>query len=218
MPELKDLGQYIAQLSEPYEDNINTVISRNQINPPLMPAIDDSYIVTQGGTGAWLNKPNFLAKWSLGGWIFTPPIEGMQVWVHSEKLELIYNGSTWQLGSGSSSSTSGSSGAVLSRANKRMPVRTTVHDGDRACDIAIARNLADGASISILVNGVVESRLGDGTKLNASCYLSGDGGYTARSLSDVQAGDVLYWNGSVAGYELDAAYDIIDFLYEEKGI
>jgi hypothetical protein len=101
---------------------------------------------------------------------------------------------------------------ALSRLNKRMTARTTVADGDRACDVAMAATPA--ASISVLVNGVAVPELGDGTKAGAVCYFSATAGVTARAWSAVQLGDVLYWQGSIAGYQLGPS-DVIDFLYEE---
>ena len=57
----------------------------------------------------------------------------------------------------------------------------------------------------------VQEHLGDGVK-TTSCYFSGDSGANARAIADIAAGDELYWNGSIAGYELDASMKL-DFNY-----
>ena len=48
-------------------------------------------------------------------------------------------------------------------------------------------------------------------------YFSNDGGTSARLIADIEAGDTLYWNGSIAGYELDATDDI-DVGYEKSSL
>jgi hypothetical protein len=39
-------------------------------------------------------------------------------------------------------------------------------------------------------------------------YFSADGGANVRSIVDVVAGDLLYWNGSAAGFDLEASDDL----------
>lgn len=45
-------------------------------------------------------------------------------------------------------------------------------------------------------------RLSNGD-INGAAYASGDGGTTARSWENIQIGDELFWNGSIAGNDLD---------------
>jgi hypothetical protein len=61
-----------------------------------------------------------------------------------------------------------------------------------------------------MVNGVKVS-LGDGIKTKKS-YFSNDNGTTARNYANITSGDVFYWNGAIAGFEL-APSDEIDFYY-----
>lgn len=100
--------------------------------------------------------------------------------------------------------------------NKAMPAETTVADGDLACAVGIlvapAASSPNGGYIGVRVDGVSVT-VGDGTSVGVPCYFSGDGGTTARALRDVIVGDLLYWNGSVAGYQLLAGTDEIDFDY-----
>lgn len=119
----------------------------------------------------------------------------------------------WKILSGGSPGAS----ATEARANKQMAASTTVSDGDLACATAVATTPATpsaaGGYVGVQVNGV-NHLVGDGTKVAVDCYFSADGGATARALQAVVAGDLLYWNGSVAGFQLAAATDTVSFFYE----
>jgi hypothetical protein len=95
-------------------------------------------------------------------------------------------------------------------ANKTMAASLTAADFDLACATAIAATPANHSYVAVVVDGVGQS-VGDGDRTH-SCYFSGDGGTTARSFATLQAGDLLYWVGSVAGFQL-ATTDRIDFQY-----
>ena len=107
------------------------------------------------------------------------------------------------------------SSATPTRSNKNMVASVTAADGDLACATAVAftpaASSAQGGYIGVPVNGLGIA-VGDGTKVAVPCYFSGDGGITARALRSVVAGDLLYWNRTVALFDL-AATDRIDFLY-----
>lgn len=68
------------------------------------------------------------------------------------------------------------------------------------------------SNVQVLVNGL-NVNLGDGSTTAQPCYFSNDGGLTAKLIKDIEAGDILYWNGIVAGYDLDDTDDI-DLFYE----
>lgn len=68
----------------------------------------------------------------------------------------------------------------------------------------------DGA-VNVLINGISVSE-GDGNR-NAEAYFSNDGGLTAKSISNIEAGDELYWNGTIAGFDLTNT-DNIDVEYQ----
>lgn len=101
--------------------------------------------------------------------------------------------------------------SVLTKENKDMPAESTGSDGDLACDTGVAITPSDHGYIIVSINGNIVS-VGDGVKTK-DCYFSNDAGATARAIQDIVAGDKLYWNGTIAGYELDAN-DRIDFNFD----
>jgi hypothetical protein len=109
----------------------------------------------------------------------------------------------------------GSTGGSPTKLNKSMSAQNTTADGQLACAVAVAA-LPIGY-VGVDVNGVSYDP-GDGTKVGVPCYFSGDGGTTARAQGAIEIGDLLYWNGSVAGFQLyggapPPAVDLIDFIY-----
>lgn len=95
-------------------------------------------------------------------------------------------------------------------ANKDMTASVTTTDFDLACADTIDLTPVNDGNVAVRVNGLGVA-LGDGVKTK-DCYFSGDGGTTARAIAAIVAGDLLYWVGSVANYQLDAN-DRIDFDY-----
>jgi hypothetical protein len=98
-----------------------------------------------------------------------------------------------------------------STANKDMTAEVTADDFDLACADTIDATPVNDAYVRVSVNGLAVT-LGDGVKTK-DCYFSADSGTTAKAIAAIASGDLLYWVGSVAGYELDAN-DRIDFEYE----
>jgi hypothetical protein len=66
-------------------------------------------------------------------------------------------------------------------------------------------------SVNVLINGISVSE-GDGNR-NGEVYFSNDGGLTAKSISNIEAGDEIYWNGNIAGFDLTNT-DTIDVEYQ----
>lgn len=103
--------------------------------------------------------------------------------------------------------------STLQRANHNMAASITTVDGSLACATVVATtpavSSAAGGYVGVSVNGVT-ALVGDGTKVAVDCYFSGDGGATARAMKAIVAGDSLYWNGSIAGFQL-AVTDRLDF-------
>ncbi len=101
------------------------------------------------------------------------------------------------------------------RSNKGMAALATANDGDQACATAVAftpaASSANGGYFGVAVDKQ-RVTVGDGTKTGADCYFSGDGGTTPRAMKAIVAGDLLYWQGSVALFELETV-NTIDFFY-----
>jgi hypothetical protein len=102
--------------------------------------------------------------------------------------------------------------AVPVTTNKIITAVVTTADGDAATagGDALASTPGGDGYVAVRINGI-GVQVGDGNKTK-SCYFSADGGTTARAFSAIVAGDRLYWNGSIAGYQLDTS-DTIDFIY-----
>jgi hypothetical protein len=95
----------------------------------------------------------------------------------------------------------------------KVPSNTSA-DGDTTGIQITYSPFSDGA-VSITVNGL-GANIGDGTKAEA-CYFSNDGGASAKSIANISAGDTLYWNGSIAEFELDST-DEIDIVYQASSL
>lgn len=70
------------------------------------------------------------------------------------------------------------------------------------------------SDVAVKINGI-EVNLG-GNKLK-ECYFSANGGTTAKAIANIEAGDQLIWNGTIAGFELDSLDDI-DLAYQANRI
>ncbi len=99
---------------------------------------------------------------------------------------------------------------ISTLSNKDMTASVTTTDGSLACATAISATPANDGYVEVKINGVLEA-VGDGVKTK-SCYFSSDSGTTAKSIANIASGDSLYWNGSIAGYQLKAT-DRVDLSY-----
>ena len=101
---------------------------------------------------------------------------------------------------------------VATRSDYNQTASVTSSDGDTSGATITYTPFSDSAVI-VKVNGL-QINLGDGAKDQAA-YFSADGGTTAKSVSDIAAGDTLYWMGSISGYQLEAD-DEIDVVYDKS--
>lgn len=92
------------------------VLSKDEVNPPVLPDTGDRYIVAVGGTGDWSGYDNYIAEWDGAAWELTEPLEGWAVWVKDLDTNYQYNGGSWvEFGSTvSHNNTTGLQGGVSS--------------------------------------------------------------------------------------------------------
>lgn len=107
-------------------------------------------------------------------------------------------------------SASGVKSSVPTIQNKDQAPAVTAGD-NQTTGLTIAGTPGAGSYIRVSVNGLAV-KLGDGVKTK-DAYFSADGGVTARAFSAIVAGDTLYWNGVIAGFNL-AVSDSVDMEYD----
>ena len=107
----------------------------------------------------------------------------------------------------------GKTSDIFSISNLNMSAKLTNSGNTLACDTAIIDVPLHHSYVRVIINGV-EANVG-GKVYPFDCYFSGDNGLTVRVMGDERSGDKLYWNSSIAGYELDTT-DLIDFVYLTK--
>jgi hypothetical protein len=71
------------------------VSSRNMGTPPTSPAESDRYLVGGTLTGAFEGQGNAVACWQSGAWTFLVPRAGWRVYVVTENLLLVFDGTNW---------------------------------------------------------------------------------------------------------------------------
>jgi len=101
--------------------------------------------------------------------------------------------------------------AFPTKDDKAIVCLATAADHDPATASGITHTPASGSMVTVLVNGA-QQVLGDGVKTK-DCYFSADGGVTAKAIASIVATDVLYWNGSIAGFQL-ATTDTLSYNYD----
>jgi hypothetical protein len=99
---------------------------------------------------------------------------------------------------------------TLSQLNKSMAANVTTADGQLATNTPIAALPFRDSYIIVTVDGH-EVEVGNGVK-TLDCYFSSDLGVSALQFSAIAVGAQLFWNGSIAGYQLEVD-DIIAFNY-----
>jgi len=108
----------------------------------------------------------------------------------------------------------GAAGGVPTHKDKALSPFVTAGDGSwtgLSLTKTPAKATNGNAYVTVTINGL-SSVVGNGA-INRECYFSGDGGATARTYKQLQAGDRLYWNGIIANMELDPN-DTVDFHYD----
>lgn len=147
------------------------------------------------------------------GWVVTTPKTAMTVTIETDQNAIYqYYGSTYKRQSFEQT--------YPTVANKGMSCNLTSSDGDEAVSVGMFYTPTEGSYVEFLLNGVqikIEDNAIIGNSVTSPCYFSDDGGTThslrsVRLIKDIEAGDKLYWMGSIAGYELDTS-DKADWNY-----
>jgi hypothetical protein len=98
------------------------------------------------------------------------------------------------------------------RADMRsLTASVTTADHDQAMVATVSASNTHGGEVAVFVDGQKQFVAVDGATRNGDCYFSADGA-AARAFAAIVSGDKLYWNGSIAGFQL-AATDKIDVLF-----
>ena len=100
--------------------------------------------------------------------------------------------------------------SIPSTADKNLSPQATSGDG-ATTGLTISIAPIPGSYVGVRINGIGYI-VGDGVT-TMDCYFSADGGATARAFSAIQAGDTLYWNGVIAGFDLFPSFRVdLDYL------
>jgi len=74
------------------------VISLGVNTPPPAPAAGACWIIGEAPTGLWAGKARQLAGWTISGWRFVVPVDGMNVWLLDQQLSARYVSGNWIIG------------------------------------------------------------------------------------------------------------------------
>jgi len=120
------------------------------------------------------------------------------------KLAVLPNGTSVSV------SGSGLKAAVPTTADKsRFSVNNTSgNDSDTGLTITSAP--AGSSDVIVMVNGL-QYKVGNGSNTGCDCYFGATSG-TAHTFATIVAGDKLFWNGTIAGFQL-ATTDLVDLNY-----
>lgn len=108
-----------------------------------------------------------------------------------------------------SRSAGGLKAATPSKGNKGQSPSVTSGDGSTT-GLTITATPAGDGYVEVMVNHA-SYEVGDGVKTKDS-YFSSDGGVTAKGIAAITAGDTLYWDGVVTGFDL-ATTDLVSMMY-----
>jgi Protein of unknown function (DUF2793) len=75
-----------------------TVIAVGVDVPPSNPVPGDCWIVGPGPVGAWAGQARVIAGWTVGGWRFVAPREGMRAWSIADGADARFVAGAWRVG------------------------------------------------------------------------------------------------------------------------
>lgn len=59
--------------------------------------IPQSWLIGDAPTDIWENHPKQIAIWSSNGWRYIRPFEGMQIYHHDDRYQIIYTDNQWKV-------------------------------------------------------------------------------------------------------------------------
>ncbi|HEX4695728.1 DUF2793 domain-containing protein [Sphingomonas sp.] len=128
------------------------VVAAGVDTPPSAPESGQSWIVGTAPTGDWTGQAHKLAGWSLGGWRFIAPVEGMAVWVIADALIARFRDGGWMLGIETAASLNIAGDQVVS---ERRPA---IADPTGGAVIDVESRAALGSVLAALrAHGLIES-------------------------------------------------------------
>lgn len=66
--------------------------------PPGMPEPGDAWIIAAPASDAWTGRETQIACWTIGGWRFIDPQEGMALWHRAVGQVARFDGTAWRIG------------------------------------------------------------------------------------------------------------------------
>jgi hypothetical protein len=66
--------------------------------PPATPQFGQCFLVGDAPTGAWVGHARQIAAFTVGGWRFVSPVEGMQVHLPGNGGTAVFRGEAWDIG------------------------------------------------------------------------------------------------------------------------
>jgi hypothetical protein len=114
---------------------------------------------------------------------------------------LAVDGTGLTVGQGRGIEVSTSSVAVIKPTATQQSVTPLAVAANATATTGITLGSTPAGVLRIAINGMI-SKLGDGVKTD-SFFFSSDNGVTAKSFANIASGDVLYFNASAAGFDLE---------------
>ncbi|MEM7470051.1 MAG: DUF2793 domain-containing protein [Pseudomonadota bacterium] len=201
-----------------------SAISRGLSSPPVGPSEADTYLVSVGGTDAWLGADGEIACFVNGGWHFFAPVEGWRIWVADEALCLTFDGTDWRANVLAQSPSGAAvraeiveadfalSGGTLEDSNVIIPAQTSVWGVTGRVLSDITGSLSDW---SLGVDGF-ESRYGTGLGLATGSWLRGLTGQPLTYYSDTPL-RLSANGGSFSGGSVRLSLHLMRFDLPEAG-
>lgn len=74
------------------------VVAAGLDTPPATPMAGQAWIVGRAPTGGWAGQAQALAGWTIGGWRFVAPRDGMSVWSAASGCPVTFADGQWRVG------------------------------------------------------------------------------------------------------------------------